>query len=515
MYKRHHIPFFLIVLKAFCAIPSVQCSNGLDIAQQVLDKLYMVSGQYVYKKPALELSSDNERVATYSPSQNLITIDEKALAICKSMGTENANALAFLIGHELAHAFQKEVRQQNETTNFLSYDKHFHSSVRTEKVADIQGVFVGYLAGYGMQKAIPVVLEKLYIEYGLMGKKLPNYPTFEERTQSAKEVVSLVEDLTNLFEVNQYLLALKKYKLASISLEHILEYYQGFEIQNNLGVTYLYSAFEFFDDETDMYSYPIKLDTSSQLATIDKARGKPNLTERKFRNRILHSALGYFEQSINLNPNYTTAKVNRACALNLLRQQDIAFSYLNSEAFSINEKKRPEYLLILGITEALLKNNFRASNIFETISKFNNTIVADQGKHNLSILKGGEITIKKTIKPNVTASLYQTINDLKMGSTRNWHNITLNAEQGLVCKVNQMNGNRHFLFTTGYESTGVIITNRIDKNIKLSKNNLDVISFYGQNILIAKNCFYYNIEKEDVVIKCDNNFNILEIAKYF
>ncbi|MEO1264042.1 MAG: hypothetical protein AAFZ15_34875, partial [Bacteroidota bacterium] len=243
--------------------------TGLGLAQQILDDLYEVSGQFVQEKPSLLLSDENKRVASYSPSKNLITIDKKALEICESMGNEKANALAFLIGHELTHAFQKEVRMHGETTHFLAYDHHYDNMVRTEKVADIQGVFTGYLANYGMQKAIPVVLEKIYGAYGLMGKQLPNYPTFEERMASAREVIRLVDELIDLFETNAYLLALGEYKEASYILEYIIEYYQGHEIQNNLGVCYLYSAKEFIDNEIDQFAFPVRLDGSSNLQKID------------------------------------------------------------------------------------------------------------------------------------------------------------------------------------------------------------------------------------------------------
>ena len=512
-----------ILVLLFCSISlfakATKCNlTGFELAQDVLDKLYQVSGQYIYEKPALELSPENERVAGYSPSKNLITIDEKALSICLSMGSEAQNALAFLIGHELAHAFQKEVRQQDETTHFLSYNYKYHSLVRTEKVADVQGVFAGYLAKYGMQKAIPVVLEKLYNEYGLAGKILRNYPTYEERLQSAKEVVALVEELIDLYEANQYLLALDQYKLASNTLEHILEYYQGFEIQNNIGVTYLYSAIEeIIDPETDQYAYPIRLDASSQLAKIDLSRGgKLNYMERKLRNNILNAALNYFEKSIELNPNYFIAKINKACVLNQLLQQDKAKAYLNSKLFNDKEKSLPEYQLVLGITEALSNNSFRATNIFNEISKCGIPIPAAQGQFNLDILKGRKKERLEHKEIEIPSLLIKYIDGLKLGSTKDWHEIILNTEEELVCKTIMTKTQKSLSFCSGFNSLfSIVFSTQLADNLSLFDKNADLSSYYSQNIIVAGNCFYLNFKKEKIIIKCDQKGKVLRLGRYY
>ena len=75
----------------------------LETAQKILNDLYRAAGQYDHEIPTLEMAEGNQRVAAYFPSKNTISIDEKALEICASMGIESKNALAFLIGHELAH----------------------------------------------------------------------------------------------------------------------------------------------------------------------------------------------------------------------------------------------------------------------------------------------------------------------------------------------------------------------------------------------------------------------------
>ena len=93
--------------------------------QQLFDQLYAVNGITRIKKPALSMSGENVKVAAYYPSKNAIVLDEKAWQICRSMGRDSLAALAFIFGHELAHAFQTEIRDGRVKTNFLAYDKNF------------------------------------------------------------------------------------------------------------------------------------------------------------------------------------------------------------------------------------------------------------------------------------------------------------------------------------------------------------------------------------------------------
>ena len=136
-------------------------------------------------------------------------------------------------------------------------------------------------------------MDKIYDAYNLKNKELPNYPSFEERSASAKEVGIIVEDLIGLFEANKYLMVLGEYKLAASCLEYINKYYQGYEIRNNLGVTYLLSALEFFDVEKNLFAFPLALNSSTQLEKIDLSRGDEKLspTDRRFRDIIIDESI--------------------------------------------------------------------------------------------------------------------------------------------------------------------------------------------------------------------------------
>ena len=489
----------------------------LETAQKILDNLYLAAGQYIYEIPTLELAEGNQRVAAYLPSKNTISIDEKALEICASLGNENENALAFLIGHELAHALQTQVRSQNEATNFLAYDQHYHATSRTEKVADIQGVFTGYLAGYGMQKAIPLVLEKIYETYGLKGKKLPNYPTYEERLNSAKEVIEKTRELIDLFEVSQYLVALEKYKLASNCLQYILEYYQGSEIYNNLGISYLMTAMVFFDPETDLYSYPLALENSSLLKKIDLSRGPQPLNdyELKIRQRTIRQALIFIEKAIETNKNLYSAKKNKACALNLMRRSGDALQYLESTDFSEKEKNSANYQLVFGNTQALLKNEFAAASYFNKTKEGNDPLCAASAAYNYKILKRKEVEKISEREQRIPAKIIDAANAFKTGRIHTWKAININKKEELFFRTKKEAGIKYFSFGDGFMNYFTIIIS--NKNMAGS-NFLDDFDgnpdLFFTNLKVGRNCFFIKSEKEETIVKCGRKGKVLEIAKF-
>lgn len=504
--------YLSILLLGF--VLQLRSDNVLTVndAQFILDSLYHYAGQYVYTKPQIQLSESNQRVAAYIPAKNLITIDPKALDICNSMGKESFNSLAFLIGHELTHAFQKEVRTNGHATHFLSYDKHIHGSIRTEKVADIQGVFTAYLAGYGLQDAVPTLLDKIYTDYQLKGKKLSNYPSYDERLKSAKEVVELVEELIDLFEANQYLLALGKHKIAAISLEHILEYYEGYEIQNNLGVTYTHAAMEFFDHQTDLYAYPLELDGATQLSKIDRSRGPAlNFMELTARQNILEQALSYFRKAVHLNRNYTIGKINIACTLNLLRKPEAALRYLQGTSFSKKEKNSDAYQLTIGITKALLNHKAAPAKQFKQLINSSRPTIAAMAAYNAAV--GATSDQKKSRKE---ATLPQILIDrtekLTLGSTRSWPETQLGQEEQIYFKKNKANRKSAFCFGKGFNNliSLLIMPIETDKAIMMPLNK----EFY-HNMVTTKEYYYIKSDTHQLVLKCNKKGKVVEVVKYF
>ncbi|MCO6492754.1 MAG: hypothetical protein J5I98_30325 [Phaeodactylibacter sp.] len=152
-------------------------------ADQVLENLFAAYGNRRQPRPRLEVVQDNLG-PRYRESARTIVLDRRSLQVCRTFGSDSLSALAFIIGHELAHFFQEEVGGRNGEFSYLAYDKNQRSNPEKERLADIQGLFNAYLAGYRSTAILPELIARLYDAYQLPGH-LKGYLTLEERQQSA------------------------------------------------------------------------------------------------------------------------------------------------------------------------------------------------------------------------------------------------------------------------------------------------------------------------------------------
>jgi tetratricopeptide (TPR) repeat protein len=382
---------------AFYAFGNPAPKAAPAIAAKIFDELYQAAGQYNVKKPKFEYSFENKRGAAYFHSKNTVVLDDKTYRICQGMGKDSSASLAFVLAHELSHAFYTDAKKNRKGTDFLAYDQHFESDIQSEKVADINGVFTAYLAGYRLSTVIPKFLPKLYEAYGLSGRVLKGYPPLEERTRTAKEVLEITDDLIGLYETSNYLLVAGRYDMAITNYEYILQYYQGREVFNNLGVLYLFKAMEFYLLETDNYVYPIELDASTLLKKIEIIRAPPKeltLTQKLERMNRLNMAQKQFMLAIALDPSFTTAKINYACTLILLQKPTDAKAYLSKRKFlkkTATEKSQAEKVqLILAISDAVQGSKAAAKTAFQAALKSKTPTVAAAADFNLEVLEGKE-----------------------------------------------------------------------------------------------------------------------------
>ena len=148
-------------------------------AQRVFDDLVRAIGDG-RTAPKLRLVASGSggalKVAWYSPKKNRLTIEEKAFDLAAAMGADSLNALAALIGHELAH-FYKDHGWAGDFGNGFA-DLEVGQRVRTleqtdeqivkyESEADYFGGFFGYLAGYNTLGVTDEFLGRVYDEYDL------------------------------------------------------------------------------------------------------------------------------------------------------------------------------------------------------------------------------------------------------------------------------------------------------------------------------------------------------------
>ena len=305
--------FFFVSLFLLGGHP-LPASPEQQTARQVLEQLYHSIGNYQVKMPAVEVVGSEELVAAYMPGKRVIFLEKKAFDVCRSFGRDSLSALAFLLGHELAHCFQ----EVGWATNFLAYGEVRQGSEAKERSADIQGAFGAALAGFQTRNIISPLIDRLYTAYALKGRIIQGYPPMADRQATAAEVAEMVHQLWQVYTAGNYLSALGHYSLAASSYEYILDFYLGKEIFNNLGVLYAKKAMTFSGKNIDPYLYPFELDTESRLATPRSDDLNP--VEWLTRRQLLATARNYLDRAMQLDPQYINAYVNLLCVQSMEQQ---------------------------------------------------------------------------------------------------------------------------------------------------------------------------------------------------
>lgn len=498
------------------------------VAEAVLDRLYAANGNYQFKKPKLIISAENKKVAAYSPWKNAIVLDEKAYKICQSLGRDSLAALAYMLGHELVHAYQSQIKGQHLKTNFLAYDQGYQSDIRTEKVADIQGLFNAYLAGYGVLKTMPAVIERVYRAYDLMGKNLAGYPPLEERKASGREVVAIAQNLCDLFEAANYLLAIGQAGLACAAFEHILQYYQGREIYNNLGVAYTLSAQQFWNPQLDRFIYPVEADWFTKLTHIAAARGQEQAdpSAEPLRLAFLEKAIAHLEAAARLDAGYLPARINILCALNMKGDPVAALRYaeLNLMKFTRGKKKsagqETEMVEIaLGITYALQPDGIRKSDalrIFQRLSDSPNALVALYARQNEQSLNAKANTAAAPPEIPLPESLRRMAAQMQFERATGAQQTVLDEKTGLRFAQQQGISAATIVFSNGSGNLVSLLRlqNKLAPDAALDIPDADLSPAAYRNVLPTREGALIKSPRDKLLLRVDARGRVLEMIKY-
>lgn len=307
----------------------------------------------------------------YQPSPRII-LEEKLFDLCQGkFGNQFPDALAIILGHELAHFYQNH---EKNTSFAAPADK---DNVHLEVEADYYGTYYGALAGYHTVQNLEKVLDLIYEAYQLP-EQLNGYPSKSARYRIVREEIDKLSSLTNAFLTGQFLYLMKEYQLAADCFHYITEEFPSREIFNNVGVSYLALAMKFVDQDDQYYAYPFELDPSSRLQKVTmRAADQSNQLQL---NRFLGMAKANLEQAVKLDPDYFSAHINLACVSILEDNQYAAIGRLNElgkkgQALSANA------YLVRAIAYDKNGERSKAQKDFKRALKLN----AFQGAYNLEL----------------------------------------------------------------------------------------------------------------------------------
>ena len=360
------------------------------IVERVCEKIARVR-EYDRVVPELKMYARGNKTQVIAQfvavnGHQIIYVDEKLYDLCARFGSDSLNALACIIGHELAHYTQNHQYKDGFFAGLLpnsfGIPKNMRKSVKDQKMkleieADYYGLLQGYLAGYNTYQLLPKVLQKIYEEYKL-NEQLEGYPSKNERINSAEKTTKEINALIPIFNAGKFLYLSKDYEDAGACFQYISNLFTDRDIANNIGVSALAQAVVLMEKEDVYFAYPCELDASGRLlssTTRSTLSGEGKKDKKQQIKDLLKKAETHLEQVLKLDKSYTAAHINLACKYSLEGNHAFAVGYINklerilAENPTIKGGLPANAHLIRGI--ALAKNNqlAEAKSDFETAAK--------------------------------------------------------------------------------------------------------------------------------------------------
>lgn len=383
----------IILLLLSYNLPAQVGKRKLLFAQEVFNNLVNAYAN-TKSSPALKIlpKSASKVVAQYITYPTpTIQIDETLYDICMSLGKDSANALAIILGHELAHyyndhswcsdyAFALRNSTLGNTLNKVSKE----SKIEKESIADSYGLFYSTLAGYKPFDVFNPLLDKIYKQYKLP-EIVPGYPSKKERKDINKVQKRKIDGLVPVFEAGLVLQHLKYYEEAAACFEYLTKFFPGREMYNNYGVSKLSQALNYKPQETVSFIYPIEIDASSRIYSHTE-RGDDTLNKENRFKELIQDAKTAFEKAISLDPKYVKSYINLACLYDIRGNYQAALGVVNEvEGLgSVNT----DLELIKAIALYHSKNINEADSILQKISTTGNVLY----EYNSKLLSSAIVT---------------------------------------------------------------------------------------------------------------------------
>ncbi len=366
-------------------------------ALEVYNRLVQARGDFRYPVPDFVMRREERQIAAMNYERLEVVLEETAYEVCATYGDEAEAAIAFLLGHELTHYYEKHGWRRGFVADHKDLDigiklDSLADKVANETEADYLGGFLSYSAGFGLFEKGDDLIAKLYKAYKLdqlspedKAKMEAVYPSLADRQKLAARSAQKLALLVDVFDMANLLAAIGNYTEAYEYYRYILMQYQSREIYNNLGVTAVLDALQYFNPTELKFRFPLELDLESSAS-----KGDGMATNR---NKLLRQAIFHFDAAISLDPDYAPAYLNKASAFALLGDNDRARFYADKEARQAAQKSKKYLKTAVDINILIGILDWREGKAAQTEAAFK--AAADAGSalaaHNLKILRNEPI----------------------------------------------------------------------------------------------------------------------------
>jgi hypothetical protein len=357
--------------------------------------------------PKLVLSENLKEVASYFPNGingngAEVVVGIKFIELVRGFGADSSNALAHVLGHELAHIIlgqNKELKRLGSgyaSTEFNKQLKKVNETLRDsiwERQADECAAFYAHMSGYNTIDISSRLLDSIYIQFELKESQMTRYPPLKERklitTASGKKMTVLKK----MFDVANIATITGNYDMAIAFYETIInENFPSKEIHNNLGLVYLLKAYKYIDTLEFPYKLPFELDLESNL--YSNTRSLSNESEE-----LLNEAIKQFKFATQIDDNYYVSWLNRSICEFLLNDNKFESSILNASRSDDNKiKMHAELMKILHKHKyGDSKEALASLKLFQTVDEL--------AKFNFQLLNSNEKIKKEKLNMDIDYSV--------------------------------------------------------------------------------------------------------------
>ena len=355
-----------------------QYQKAPDFANKVYDDIFNTMNDGKVIRPKLVISNNPAEVATYNPkeeSEPLIILGINFIQLIRNFGKDSCNALAHVIGHELAHV----ILRQNDLISSIGsgyasveynrgikkYKKVFQDSI-FERQADEFAALYAHMAGYQTTGIGETLLDSIYIRFKLSDSKLSRYPKLVERKKIVRLSEQKMKVLKMFFDASILSAISENHEMSETFNRAIIsENFPSREIHNNLGVSSLIQAIKLLDSLEYPYRFPVSFDLNTRLTTTSERNLDNQASE------FLNKAHFHFSNALKSSPEYYVAWLNEAIVHFILNNEKL----YNVALINLSDCKDSEILdklEILKIIKADHNSRKKYENQYMTLCKKGN-----------------------------------------------------------------------------------------------------------------------------------------------
>jgi tetratricopeptide (TPR) repeat protein len=455
-------------------------------------------------------------VAAYVPGDvPVIEIEEIAYDVCAGFGKDSLNALACVLGHELAHYylkhdwcsnFSKRLSHISIAADLNKIDKQ--EQLKKESEADYNGFYFGNVAGYKTFDIAPSLLKKLYSAYTL-NTNLKGYPTLDQRIEAATQSKIMVLRRLPVFEAGTYLYETGEYELAFDCFNNLISDFTSRENYNNAAVCKLQIALRLFEPYEMPFCFPFEMDYDTRISNGSNRSGSVDSeTERK---AILADAKKLLEESIRKDAEYLNAKINLAICYIMLDNADMAAGIIKEMAGDSIPEKR-----ILNAIVAAHRGDFAKA--IQYLGQANTDgVYSDAIAHNKFVF---ELARERNLRVGDDELGYQLRKNAGLPSTR--QSISQLGEEELSCLDSTSKALKVITDSISVSATSKLFFMKGDKNYahclaikdKSVNNSIQLYFVSDTNGCVARNpTATSNNRKKGSVIKGNTNGSVFVIKE--